>query len=124
MLISVTAINTLCQAPRRLCRVFWASIPSSIWRTSFNFGIAEIYRRTTTSSIRVQRRYAYFMCDPPRLLLIKTLPYPLNGSVKCKIDSAVEPRHDEACDHGWIPVVDPMRPQDAFTTCRKCGVRR
>lgn len=85
MSTTMTGLNTLRQTPRRLCRVFWESIPSPLRRTPFMFRTGRyIYRRFTKNTARFQSHYTHFMRNPPLLSVIGMLTsgYPRNGDVK------------------------------------------
>ncbi|MFS8110386.1 CheR family methyltransferase [Rhizobium jaguaris] len=82
---SMTSFNTLRQAPRRVCRAFWETIPSPVRRTPLMFRTGRyIYRRFTRNTSRVQSHYTQFMRNPPLLSLIGALAsqYPRNGNVR------------------------------------------
>ncbi|MDL2406571.1 CheR family methyltransferase [Rhizobium calliandrae] len=82
---AINGFNTLRQAPRRVFRAFWETIPSRIRRTPLMFRAGRyIYRRFSRNSERVQTHYTQFMRNPPLLAVIGALAskYPGEGGIK------------------------------------------
>ena len=74
MLMTMTGFISLRQAPRRLCRAVWETIPSPVRQTPLMFRAGRyIYRKFTRDTVRLQSHYTHFMRNPPLLSAIGAL---------------------------------------------------
>jgi len=85
MSIAITGLSSLRQAPFRLCRALWETIPNSVRRTPAMFRAGRyIYHRYTRHTGKFQSHYTQFMRNPPLLSTIATLAskYPRGAGIK------------------------------------------
>ncbi|MBB3286877.1 MULTISPECIES: CheR family methyltransferase [unclassified Rhizobium] len=85
--MSTTTIgfDAIRQAPRRICRTVWETIPSPVRQTPLMFRAGRyIYRKFTKNTQRIQTHYTHFMRNPPLLAVLAELAsnYPENSNVK------------------------------------------
>lgn len=72
------------QAPFRLCRAIWETIPSSVRRTPTMFRVGRyIHRKFVRDTVRFQSHYTHFLRNPPLLSAVASLTsgYPANGNL-------------------------------------------
>ena len=85
MPLAITGFNSLRQAPFRLCRALWETLPHPVRRTPAMFRAGRyIYRQFTRHTGKFQSHYTQFMRNPPLLSTIATLAshYPRSSHLK------------------------------------------
>lgn len=85
MSTTMIGLDAIRQAPRRICRTIWETIPSPVRQTPLMFRAGRyIYRKFTRHTVRVQTHYTHFMRNPPLLAVLGELAsnYPENSNIK------------------------------------------